>query len=130
MHYVCQREYVLLNYIDFYGVEREICHDCVDELRVMGKLETLKKVGESTVYGTEESEEDEEELEGTVLGGGGDEVSVMNVVYPRGTVSVSSISSFSSVISLSKPSHPSLLLSLVLHLIKEYFKKKRWRKRK
>ena len=82
------------------------------------------------MYGTEESEEDEEELEGTVLGGGGDEVSVMNVVYPRGTVSVSSISSFSSVISLSKPSHPSLLLSLVLHLIKEYFKKKRWRKRK
>ena len=49
------------------------------------------------MYGTDKSEEDEEELEGTVLGGGGDDVSDMPVVYPRGTVSISSLNYFSSV---------------------------------
>ena len=34
------------------------------------------------VSGTDELEEDKEEVEGTVLGGGGDEVSIMPVVYP------------------------------------------------
>ena len=65
-----------------------------------------------------------------MLGGGGDEVSVMPIVYPRGTVSVSSLSYFLSVGSPSKPSHPSLPLSLGLHHIQEYFKNKRVRKQK
>ena len=121
---------MLLNNIDFDGVERNICCNCVDKIRGRGKSETLKKVGDSTVYGTEESEEEEEEGEGTVLGGGGDEVSVMTVVYPRGTASVSSLGSFSSVGSSSKPSHPSLPLSFGVNLIQEYFKKKKRRKRK
>ena len=47
-----------------------------------------------------------------MIRGGGDEVSVMPVVYPLGTVSVSSLGSFSSVGSPSKPSHPPLTLSL------------------
>ena len=61
---------------------------------------------------------------------GGDEVSVMSVVYPCGTVSVSSLGSFSSVGSSSKYSHPSLPLSLRVHRIQEYSKKKRGKKRK
>ena len=65
-----------------------------------------------------------------MLGGGGDEVSVMRVVYPRGTVSVSSLGSFSSVGSSSKPSHPSVPLSLGVHRIQEYFNQKRGGKRK
>ena len=58
-----------------------------------------------------------------MLGGGGDEVSVMPVFYPRGTVSVLSLNYFLSVGSSSKPSHPYLTLSLGVHLIQEYFKK-------
>ena len=46
------------------------------------------------MYGKKNSQEDEKEVEGTVLGGGGDEVSVMPVFYPRGMVSVSSLSFF------------------------------------
>ena len=65
-----------------------------------------------------------------MLGGGGDEVSVMPVVYPRGTVSVSSLGYFLPVGSSSKPSHPSLTLSLGVHRIQYYFKKKRGRKKK
>ena len=82
------------------------------------------------MYSTHESEEDEEEVEGVVLGGGCDEVSVMPDGYPRGTVSVSSLGSFLSVGSSSKPSHPSILLYLGVHRIQEYFKKKRGRPRK
>ena len=47
-----------------------------------------------------------------MLGGGDDDVSVIYVVYPCGKVSVSSLGSFSSVGSSSKPSHPSFPLSL------------------
>ena len=61
---------------------------------------------------------------------GGDKVNYVPFVYPRGTVSVSSLGSFSSVGSSSKPSHPSLPLSLGAHNFQEYFKRKRWRKRK
>ena len=60
-----------------------------------------------------------------MLGGGGDEVSIMPVFYPRGTVSVLSLDYFSSVGSSSKPSHPYLPLSLGVHRIQEYFKKNR-----
>ena len=44
---------------------------------------------------------------GGVLGDGGEEVSIFPVLYPRGTVSVSSLGTFSSVGSSSKRSHPS-----------------------
>ena len=53
-----------------------------------------------------------------MLGGGGDEVSVMPDVYPHGTVSVSSLGYFLSVGSSSTPSHISLPLYLRLHRIK------------
>ena len=79
--------------------------------------------------GTDKLEEDEEEVEGAVLGGGGDEVSFMPVFYSRGTVSVSSLSYFSSVGSSSKPSRPSLPISLGVHRIQEYFNKNRGRKK-
>ena len=58
-HHVCQGEYVILNYIDFDGAEQKIYCDCVDKIRGRVKPETLKKMGDSTVYGTGESEEDE-----------------------------------------------------------------------
>ena len=61
---------------------------------------------------------------------GGDKVNKVTFVYPRGTVSVSSLGYFSSVRSSSKPSHHSSLLSLGARHIQEYFKKKMGRKRK
>ena len=65
-----------------------------------------------------------------MLGGGGDEVSTIPIFYPRGMVSVSSLGSFPSVGSSSKPSHNSLPLSLVVHYIQYYLKKKMERKQK
>ena len=62
--------------------------------------------------------------------GGGDEVSVVSVVYTHGTVSVSSLGSFSSFGSLYKRSRPSLHISLGLNRIQWYFNNKRGRKRK
>ena len=82
------------------------------------------------MYETDELEEDEEEVEGTVHFNGGDEVNIVPFVYPRGKVSVSSLGYFSSVGSSSKPSHPSLPLSLGARHIQDYIKNKRWRKRK
>ena len=82
-------------------------------------------MGDRTLHRTEESDKDEEELDGKVLGGGGDEFSVMPVFYPRGKVSVLSLTSFSSVGASYKPSHPYLPLSLGVHLIQDYFKKNR-----
>ena len=46
---------------------------------------------------------------------GGDDVNIVPFVYPCGTVSVSSLGSFSSVGSSSKSSHPYLPLSLSEH---------------
>ena len=117
-----------MNYIDFDGSERKICRNCVEKLQGQGKSETLKKVGDSTVYRTDESEDDKEEVEGALLGGYGDEVSVMPIVYLCGTVSASSLGSFLPIGSSSKPSHTSLPISLILHRFQEYFKKKRGRK--
>ena len=65
-----------------------------------------------------------------MLGYGGENVSIVPVVYPCETVSVSSLLSFLYVGSSSKPSHPSLSVSFVSHHIQKYFKKKRGRKRK
>ena len=72
---------MLLKYIDFDRAEWKICRNYVDKVRDQGKAETLKNVGYSTVYRTDESKEEKEDVEGAVLGGGGDEVSVMSVVY-------------------------------------------------
>ena len=112
------------------GSEQKICRECIDDLRMGGKFEKSKMMQDSTVYRMDELEEGEEEVEGTVGFNGGEEVNYMPLVYPRGTVSVSSLGSFLSVGSSSKPSHPSLPLSLGSHNIQEYFKRKRGRKRK
>ena len=55
LQHICQGKYVLLNDIGFDGAKRKIYNNCVDKLRDRGKPETLKKVGYSTVYGTDES---------------------------------------------------------------------------
>ena len=47
-----------LNDIGFDGAERKIFCDCVDELQGRGNSDTLKKVGDITVYGADESEEE------------------------------------------------------------------------
>ena len=45
-----------MNKIDIDGGEQNICRDCVDKIRGRGKSNTLKKVGDSTMYRTDESE--------------------------------------------------------------------------
>ena len=69
-------------------------------------------------------------MEVTLLEGGGDEFSLMPVVYPHGTVSVLSLGYFSSVGSSYKPSRTSLPLSIDVHHIEYYLRKKRGRKQK
>ena len=78
-----------------------------------GKPEKLKKLEHITVNRREEYEEDEDKVEGKVLGYGGEYVSILPVVYPCGAVSVSSLRSFLSVDFSSKPSHTSLPVSIV-----------------
>ena len=80
--------------IDIDGAEENICRNFVDKLWMGGKPEKLKKVGHRNVYRIEKLEEDKEEVEGAVLEDGGEEVSIVHVVYPRGTVSVSSLGYF------------------------------------
>ena len=58
-----------------------------------------------------------------------EEVSILPVVYPFGTVSVSSLGSFSSVGSSSKTSHPSVHLSIRSCHIQDYSKKKKGREK-
>ena len=41
---------MVLNSIDFDEDEWKICRNCVYKLRGWGKSDTLKKVGDSTVY--------------------------------------------------------------------------------
>ena len=53
-----------------------------------GNPEKLKNLGHSTVYRADELEEDEEEVEGEVLRYGGEDVSIVPVVYPCGAVSI------------------------------------------
>ena len=65
-----------------------------------------------------------------MLGGGVEDVSIVSVVYTRGTVSVSSLCYFLSVGSSSKPSNPYLPVSFGASHIQEYSKNKRGRKRK
>ena len=65
-----------------------------------------------------------------MIGGGGYEVSTIPVIYPRGTVIISSLGSFSTVDYFFKPFHTSLTLSIGEQHIQNYFKKKRGRKRR
>ena len=67
---------------------------------------------------------------GSIIGYGGLEISIVPVVYPCGTVSISSLGSFSSVGSSSKLYHPYLILSLVARNIQDYSKKKEGEERK
>ena len=112
LRHVCEGEYVAMHEIEFDRSERKICHECIDDLSMGGKFEKSKMMQDSTVYRMDKLEEDEEEVEGTVYNDGGDELNYVPFVYPHGTVSVSSLGSFSFVGSSSKPSHPSLSLSL------------------
>ena len=63
-------------------------------------------------------------------GGGGEDISIVSVVYPRGTMSVSSLGSFSPVDSSSKPSDTSLPVSLGARHIQNYVNNKTGKKRK
>ena len=80
--------------INLDGVERKVFYNCVDKFWMGGKPEKLKKVQHSTMYRTDESEEDEEEVEGTVHLDVGDKVSILPLVYPCETVFVSSLGCF------------------------------------
>ena len=64
LHHVCQWEYVDMHDIDLDGAELKICRNCVDELRMGGKPEKLKKAQHSTGYRTYKLEEDGEEVGG------------------------------------------------------------------
>ena len=130
LHHVYQGGYVDMHEINLDGAELKICCDFVDELWMGSKPDKLKNVQHSTVYRTDKSEEDKEEVEGAVLGDGGDEFSIVPFVYPCGAVSVSSLGYFLYVGSSSKPSHPSLPVSVRARHIQEYSKKKRGEKRK
>ena len=55
LHHFYQGKYVAMHDIDLDGTERKIFRNCVDELRVGGKPEKLKKVGHSTVYRADEA---------------------------------------------------------------------------
>ena len=61
-------------------------------------------------------------MEGTFLGHGVEEFSIFPVVYPCGTVSVSSLGYFSSVGSSFKITHASVPLSVGACHIQEYCK--------
>ena len=65
------------------------------------------------------------QLKGVFLGGGGDEVSIMPVAYPCGTVSASSLGYFSSIGYSYRPSHTYLTLSLIACHIQYFFKNNR-----
>ena len=65
--------------IDLGGTERNICCNYVEELWMGGKPDKLKNVGHNTVYITDESEEDEKEVAGIVLGDGGEDDSIVPV---------------------------------------------------
>ena len=49
------------------------------------------------MYRTDKLDEEEEEVEGTLLGDGVEDVSILPFLYPRGTFSVSSLGYFSYV---------------------------------
>ena len=101
--------------INLDGSEQKICRECIDDLRMGGKFEKSKMMQDSTVYRIDELEEDEEEVEGTVDFDGGDKVNYVPFVYPRGTVSVSSLGPFCMLVLLLNLSIL-LCLSLLDHI--------------
>ena len=103
-----------IHQIDLDRVELNIFPDCVDKIWMGVKPEKLMKVQHSTVYRTDKSEEDKEEVEGAVLGDGGDEFSIVPFVYPCGTVSVSSLDFFSLLVFLLN-----LLILIFLYLLEQ-----------
>ena len=55
LHRVCRGGvYVAMHEIYIDGAERKILCDCVEELRMGGNPEKMKKVGHRTMYGTDE----------------------------------------------------------------------------
>ena len=62
LHHICQGEYVAMNEIDLDEAELNICRDCVDELCMGGKPEKSKNVKHSTMYRTDELEDDKKEV--------------------------------------------------------------------
>ena len=63
-----------MQYIELDGAKRNIFCECIDNLRMGGKPKQSKMVQHSTVYRTDELEDDEEKVEGKVDFDGGDEV--------------------------------------------------------
>ena len=57
LHQFFQEKYVLLNYINFEGGKRNICCNCVSNIKGGGE-DKFKKVGDRTVYGNIQLEED------------------------------------------------------------------------
>ena len=49
LHHVCQGVGVAMHEIDLDGAERNICHNCVDELRMGGNTDKFNKVVHSTM---------------------------------------------------------------------------------
>ena len=49
LYHVCKGEYVAMHVINIDGAERNICHNCVDDLCMGGKPKKLKMVQHSTV---------------------------------------------------------------------------------
>ena len=60
LYHVYHREYVAMHEIELDGADQKICRECVDDLWMGGKTEKLKMVQHSTVYRTDELEEDKE----------------------------------------------------------------------
>ena len=125
LHQVFQGEYVILNYIDFDRAEQKICRDCVDEIRGQGKSETLKKVGDSTVCtGRKNQRRTKKKWRGNFL----EEVAMKSVSCLLFKPMVRLVSHHLIIFSL-LVHHLNLLilpfLSLGVHRIQKYFKKKR-----
>ena len=59
LNHICHREYVAIHGIEIDRAEQKICSDCVDKIWIGGKPEKFNKMGQSTMYKTEDSEEEE-----------------------------------------------------------------------
>ena len=58
LHHVYQGGYVAMHEINLDEAEQKIFRDCIDKLWIGGKPDKLNKVGHSTVYRMDKSEED------------------------------------------------------------------------
>ena len=89
LHHVYLGKYVATNEINIDRAERKFCHIFFGNIWMGGKTNKLKKVGHITINKREESEDNKEEVEVTVLEDGGGDISIVTAVYPCGAVSVS-----------------------------------------